>query len=73
MRVIDRMTFPNESAAYRQARNELLMAEAQLRDQVEAVAALRRQLPLGGLVGDYEFENAEGITTLSQQFSGIQR
>ena len=68
MRVIDRMTFPNESAAYRQARNELLMAEAQLRDQVEAVAALRRQLPLGGLVGDYEFENAEGITTLSQQF-----
>ena len=68
MRVIDGMTFPNESAAYRQARNELLMAEAQLRDQVEAVAALRRQLPLGGLVGDYEFENAEGITTLSQQF-----
>ena len=46
MRVIDGMTFPNESAEYRQARNELLMAEAQLCDQVEAVAALRRQLPL---------------------------
>ena len=44
MRVIDGITFPNESAAYRQARNELLMAEAQLRDRVEAVAALRRRL-----------------------------
>ena len=29
MRVIDGMTSSNESAAYRQARNELLMAEVQ--------------------------------------------
>ena len=55
MRNIEGMKFPNESPAYRQLRNELLAAEAQLRDQVEAVAALRRRLPLGGLVGDYEF------------------
>ena len=68
MRDIEGMKFPNESPAYRQLRNELLAAEAQLRDQVEAVAALRRRLPLGGLVGDYEFENAAGKTKLSEQF-----
>jgi predicted dithiol-disulfide oxidoreductase (DUF899 family) len=49
--------FPNESPAYRQARNQLLRAETALRRQVEAVAALRRALPLGGEVPeDYRFE-----------------
>jgi len=49
--------FPNESPAYRAARNALLKAEIGLRQQVESVAALRRRLPLGGPVPeDYEFE-----------------
>lgn len=52
-----RMAFPNESPAYRKARNELLGAEIALRRQIEAVAALRRALPPGGEVRrDYVFE-----------------
>ena len=50
--------FPNESAAYRQARNTLLEEEVALRAQIEKVASLRRQLPMGGLVGEYEFDEA---------------
>jgi len=49
--------FPNESAAYRRARDKLLAAEHALRRQVETVAALRRRLPAGGAVPeDYVFE-----------------
>ena len=40
--------FPGETAAYRAARDALLAAEAALREQTEAVAALRRALPPGG-------------------------
>jgi predicted dithiol-disulfide oxidoreductase (DUF899 family) len=51
--------FPNESSEYRRARNELLEAEAELRQQNERVAALRRALPAGGLIKeDYVFETA---------------
>ena len=51
--------FPGESAEYRRARNRLLQAEVRLRRQIEAVAAQRRELPLGGVVKtDYEFEGA---------------
>jgi predicted dithiol-disulfide oxidoreductase (DUF899 family) len=59
--------FPGESQEYRQARNELLIKEQELRDKVEEVAALRRKLPAGGLLlEDYEFEEidyADGSTT----------
>lgn len=48
--------FPGESDAYRAARDELLAAEIDLRKQTEAVAAMRRALPLGGQVQDYVFE-----------------
>ncbi len=49
--------FPGESAAYRRARDELLRAEIALRGQIEAVAAQRRALPVGGAVAeDYVFE-----------------
>ena len=52
-----RMAFPNESRAYRAARNALLDAEIALRRQTEAVAAMRRALPPGGeLPEDYVFE-----------------
>ena len=54
---MDQPTFPNESHDYRKARNELLEAEAALRRQIEEVAALRRKLPLGGLVKEnYVFD-----------------
>jgi predicted dithiol-disulfide oxidoreductase (DUF899 family) len=49
--------YPNESAEYRAARNALLDEEIALRKQIEAVAAKRRSLPLGGKVPeDYLFE-----------------
>jgi predicted dithiol-disulfide oxidoreductase (DUF899 family) len=49
--------FPNESDAYRTARNELLKSEIALRRQLEDVAVLRRRLPLGGEVKeDYRFD-----------------
>jgi hypothetical protein len=52
-----RMAFPNESLAYREARNALLDAEIALRRQTEAVAAMRRRLPPGGEVPEnYVFE-----------------
>ena len=51
------LSYPNESAAYREARNKLLDAEIALRAQVEAVAAQRRALPPGGEIPqDYVFE-----------------
>jgi len=56
--------FPGESPQYREARDELLQAEMALRRQLEAVAVLRRQLPLGGPVQeDYIFE--EGAADLN--------
>ncbi|MEM7466749.1 MAG: DUF899 family protein [Pseudomonadota bacterium] len=65
--------FPNESEQYRSARNELLEAEIALRDNIEKVAALRRTLPLGGLVGDYDFEQispqVDGPVSLESLFS----
>jgi predicted dithiol-disulfide oxidoreductase (DUF899 family) len=51
--------FPGESSEYRRARNELLEAEAQLRQVNEKVAAQRRALPAGGRIReDYVFESA---------------
>lgn len=51
------LAYPNESAAYRRARNALLTNEIALRKQIEAVAAQRRALPPGGEVAqDYIFE-----------------
>ena len=50
--------YPNESDHYRSARNELLKAEIELREKIEAVASLRRALPLGGEIPeDYTFHN----------------
>ena len=56
--------YPGESDAYREARDRLLSAERELRRKVEEVAALRRELPVGGAVKqDYVFE--EGAADLS--------
>ncbi|WP_312014411.1 DUF899 family protein [Bradyrhizobium sp. AUGA SZCCT0283] len=48
--------YPNESAEYRAARDALLDDEIALRAQIEAVAAKRRALPLGGVLQDHVFE-----------------
>ncbi len=56
--------FPGESQAYRQARDEVLQMEVDLRKLTEEVAAKRRGLPLGGkLKKDYIFD--EGVSDLS--------
>jgi predicted dithiol-disulfide oxidoreductase (DUF899 family) len=53
--------FPGESTAYRDARNELLDAEIELRRNIESVAAKRRGLPLGGEIPeDYAFDETAG-------------
>lgn len=63
------MNFPNESRAYRHARDELLEAEIRLRRNMEAVAALRRALPPGGVAQDYAFDAEEGRVRLSELFT----
>lgn len=62
--------FPNESEAYRAARQDLLKLEAELRTKVEEVAAARRALPLGGAAKeDYLFDSADGPVKLSELFA----
>jgi len=62
--------FPNESDQYRAARDRLLAEEIALLRKTEAVAELRRELPLGGEVAtDYEFAGADGAVTLSELFA----
>jgi predicted dithiol-disulfide oxidoreductase (DUF899 family) len=65
----NRARFPNESPAYRQARNPLLVEEIKLRRHLEQVSALRRQLPPGCEVRkDYRFEGENGPATLADLF-----
>ena len=54
------ISFPGESAQYREARNRLLEQEAELRRATESVATARRALPPGGVVPeDYVFQGAD--------------
>ena len=55
---------PNESAAYLAKREALRLAEIDLRYQRERVAELRRQLPPGAIVADYEL--IEGPASLDE-------
>ncbi len=60
---------PNESAAYRAARNALLAEEIELRRHLERVAVQRRALPVGGEVPrDFEFVSEAGSVSLSGLF-----
>src|ERR1700753_4082145 len=64
---MEHLSYPNESTEYRTARNELLDEEMALRVQIEAVAAKRRALPLGGEVAqDYIFERI-GKTSMPEK------
>ena len=75
---MEHLSYPNESAAYRTARNALLDAEMELRRQLERIAAMRRALPPGGaLKEDYVFERigssgAAEKVRLSELFEGKQ-
>ncbi len=61
--------FPNESAAYRTARNALLLEEIELRRHIERVAAQRRALPVGGEVPrDLELLSETGPIRFSSLF-----
>lgn len=65
--------FPNESDAYRRARNALLAEEIELRRHIERVAEQRRALPPGGtLPQDYAFVGERGPATFSDLFAGKQ-
>ncbi|HSN18344.1 MAG TPA: DUF899 family protein [Gammaproteobacteria bacterium] len=65
--------FPNESRSYRKARDQLLKAEVALRRQVEAVARLRRKLPVGGEVPeDFVFEEQADVVGIRKvRLSGL--
>ena len=65
--------FPNESAEYRRAREQLLAEEIELRRHIERVAELRRALPPGGAVTkNYAFEGEGGKATLPDLFGNKQ-
>lgn len=64
--------FPNESPLYREKRFELLKAEISLKEQVESVAKMRRELPLGGeLKEDYLFSQIKTESTEPIKFSDL--
>ena len=50
--------YPGDSNDYRRARTALLAEEIELRRHIERVAAQRRAMPLGGVVRDYAFRDA---------------
>ena len=74
---------PNESEEYLAKREELRLAEIDLRNQRERVAELRRNLPKGPAVQDYVFQQGPAkldsgdvpvqTVRLSQLFSGPNR
>lgn len=60
-----------ESAAYEEARARLREAEIALRDQREAVAALRRELPLDSVIGDETFEEIRDGKRVAVTLAGL--
>lgn len=67
------VSFPNESADYRAARNALLMEEIELRRHIERVAEMRRALPDGGAVTtNYRFIGENGPVSFEGLFGDKQ-
>jgi predicted dithiol-disulfide oxidoreductase (DUF899 family) len=66
--VNDRFVAPGASNEYRQAREKLFAAEKRMMQSIEEVAQMRRDLPQGPEVPDYEFIGADGPVRLSQLF-----
>lgn len=67
-----KVRFANESAEYRRARTALLAEEIELRRHIERVAELRRALPLGGTVKNYDFIGESGPVDLAGMFGDKQ-
>ena len=70
---MNELRYPNESKAYREARDALRKDEQELTDKTKAVAAKRRKLPDGGqLKEDYVFQWAnEGKVGQRVKFSEL--
>lgn len=70
----NRFRFPNESEAYRRARQALLVEEIELRRHIERVAELRRALPEGGgaVTKAYDFVGENGPASFAQLFGDRQ-
>ena len=62
---------PNESKEYLSKREDLRQAEIELMKQRERVAALRRELPKGATVQDYEF--IEGPVSLDESDEPVRK
>ena len=68
-----KISFPNESAEYRQARTALLAEEIELRRHIERVAEMRRALPPGGEVKkQYRFQGERGPASFADLFGDKQ-
>ncbi len=63
------LLMPGADEAYRRSRDRLRAAEIELRDRIEAVAALRRELSLGPVVPDYRFIENGSCVHLSELFA----
>src|SRR5215471_306995 len=70
-----RYTRLDETGEYREAREKLRLAEIELLDQIERVAQMRRALPAGAVVSDYEFVEADPSSPvkLSELFTAPDR
>ncbi|HVR45902.1 MAG TPA: DUF899 family protein [Candidatus Binatia bacterium] len=64
------LLMPGADEAYRASRERLRAAEIDLRDRIEAVAAMRRTLPPGPVVPDYTFVENGNRVHLSELFAG---
>src|SRR5262245_27098254 len=65
--------YPNESAEYRAARNELIVEEIELRRHLERVALQRRALPAGGEIPqDFLLNSETGPLRFSSLFGDKQ-
>ncbi|HEV3092430.1 MAG TPA: DUF899 family protein [Candidatus Cybelea sp.] len=63
------LLMPSADEAYRQSRERLRAAEIDLRDRIEAVAAMRRNLPPGPVIPDYTFVENGNRVRLSELFA----
>lgn len=64
------LLMPGADDTYRRSRARLREAEIELRERIEAVAALRRGLPPGPVVADYTFVEDGNRVRLSELFAG---
>lgn len=63
------LLMPGVDDEYRRSRERLREAEIDLRDRIEAVAAMRRSLPPGPVVPDYTFIENGNTVRLSELFT----